>query len=1006
MAISLTGFIKGVLLQNSADRTKEISIEPSNSATTDTRMTITAAQSADRTLTLPDATDTLVGKATTDTLTNKTIDAEGTGNSITNLKNANIKATAAIDATKIADGSVTNAEFQYIGGLTSDAQAQITSVTDDLATHEADTSVHGVTGNVVGTSDSQSLTNKTIDADLNTISNIKNADIKAAAAIDASKIADGSISNAEFQRLNGVTSDIQTQLDAKSGITGTFTDNRLLRADGTTSIQSSGITVNDSDQVSGVASLTVDNIAIDGDSITNNNASNDMALNTGAGTAVKVNRNLEVGTVAGELTTIRLKEYSVLSAAQLEIRAPASLTGSPVVSFPDATTTLVGHNATQILTNKDIDGGTASNSNRITIPQDTKTNLDALDRKEATLVYANDEDSLYVDNGTILIEVGSGTGSGGINYIDNFDAETDTTGWATYADAAGTSPVDGTGGSPTATWTRSTSDPLRGDASFLLTKDAADRQGEGASYDFTIDSADKGRVLQIGFDYEIASGTYASGDLSVWVYDVTNAILLPQPSGNSIINNGVPSQQGQCTFQAASDSTSYRLIFHVASTSASAYTIKFDNVSVGPQVNASGGVDTDWIAYTPTGSWVTNSTYTGKWRRVGNHMEVQARVALAGAPTSATLTINLPSGFSIDADALTTSSNFKLLGTGIISDADTSRYLCYVVYESATSVKISHPTVSGSVLPTGNTTQAAPITFANTDDVDVTFSVPIAGWGPNTVLSTTGNTRLVAFSATTSNTAATTSAPFIFSAVVQDTHAGYNVSTGVYTIQVPGTYRVDGAMASTGATAYLRLYKNGSMIKEGPQFSNVLVSNLSYQLPLVAGDTLELRPSGNATGNNGATNTSFAVSLVQGPQQIAASESINARYYASGTSISGSLATISWTTKDYDTHNAMSSGTYTVPAPGKYQVNAQLALSGTFALNNQTVLELQKNNTNVSSKTHFSAAAVTNEHIEISDIINCNAGDTLRIQVSSAATTPAIVSSNTRNAISIARIGN
>lgn len=33
--------------------------------------------------------------------------------------------------------------------------------------------------------------------------------------IDATKIADGSVSNAEFQYLNGVTSDIQTQLNAK-----------------------------------------------------------------------------------------------------------------------------------------------------------------------------------------------------------------------------------------------------------------------------------------------------------------------------------------------------------------------------------------------------------------------------------------------------------------------------------------------------------------------------------------------------------------------------------------------------------------------------------------------------------------------------------------------------------------------------------------------------------------------------------------------------------------------
>jgi len=37
-----------------------------------------------------------------------------------------------IDAAKIADGSVSNAEFQYIGGLTSDAQTQIDAKQDDI----------------------------------------------------------------------------------------------------------------------------------------------------------------------------------------------------------------------------------------------------------------------------------------------------------------------------------------------------------------------------------------------------------------------------------------------------------------------------------------------------------------------------------------------------------------------------------------------------------------------------------------------------------------------------------------------------------------------------------------------------------------------------------------------------------------------------------------------------------------------------------------------------------
>ena len=45
---------------------------------------------------------------------------------------------------------------------------------------------------------------------------IVNADINGSAAIDATKIHDGSVSNTEFGYLNGVTSSIQTQLDTKA----------------------------------------------------------------------------------------------------------------------------------------------------------------------------------------------------------------------------------------------------------------------------------------------------------------------------------------------------------------------------------------------------------------------------------------------------------------------------------------------------------------------------------------------------------------------------------------------------------------------------------------------------------------------------------------------------------------------------------------------------------------------------------------------------------------------
>ena len=87
------------------------------------------------------------------------------------------------------------------------------------------------------------LTNKSIDSDNNTITNIVNADIKATAAIDFSKMADltasralvsdsngdlivSAVTSTELGYLDGVTSAIQTQLNSKgtSSFSGSYTD--------------------------------------------------------------------------------------------------------------------------------------------------------------------------------------------------------------------------------------------------------------------------------------------------------------------------------------------------------------------------------------------------------------------------------------------------------------------------------------------------------------------------------------------------------------------------------------------------------------------------------------------------------------------------------------------------------------------------------------------------------------------------------------------------------------
>jgi len=155
----------------------------------------------------------LITASSTDTLTNKTIDADGTGNSITNIEDANIKTAAAIDATKIADGSVTSAEFQFINSLSSNAQTQIDSkqATIDASNRLNANLIHdgSVDNTEFGYLDG-------VTSAIQTQINTKQATIDSSSRLNANLVGDGSVDNTEFGYINGVTSAIQTQIDAKA----------------------------------------------------------------------------------------------------------------------------------------------------------------------------------------------------------------------------------------------------------------------------------------------------------------------------------------------------------------------------------------------------------------------------------------------------------------------------------------------------------------------------------------------------------------------------------------------------------------------------------------------------------------------------------------------------------------------------------------------------------------------------------------------------------------------
>jgi hypothetical protein len=138
-------------------------------------------------------------------------------------------ATSAVTTAKINADAITSAKIadeqidseHYVDGSIDTvhiADSQITVAKMAANSVDSDQYVDGSI-DTAHIADSQITSAKIVDG------TIVNADINASAAIDATKIHNGSVSNAEFAYVNGVTSAIQTQIDAKAATT--YVDNAV-----------------------------------------------------------------------------------------------------------------------------------------------------------------------------------------------------------------------------------------------------------------------------------------------------------------------------------------------------------------------------------------------------------------------------------------------------------------------------------------------------------------------------------------------------------------------------------------------------------------------------------------------------------------------------------------------------------------------------------------------------------------------------------------------------------
>lgn len=608
-------------------------------------------------------------------------------------------------------------------------------------------------------------------------------------------------------------------------------------------------------------------------------------------------------------------------------------------------------------------------------------------------------------------------GGGGKNYLANpkFTAATGgiPNSWSVFKTTLTSLIPTGSIGAADAgiTITQSGTSPLEGLFSGVLDGASAFAAGNGLiSAPFTIDLEDQAKVMGWSFYYQAVttnmdfSGTSAN-TWAVYIYDVTNSAWI-QPAGvyNLVQGSGVGLASG--TFQTTSNSTQYRIALVCINAEAAATTLKVDDFQLGPQKVVYGSPVTDWQTFTPTPTGFTASAIEGKWRRVGDSIEVRVR-AVMSATVGGAYSVSAP--FPADSTKFPSGSVNSFYGTGGYIDVSVNQG-----YIGTSFITSGSSPVIGVYGPAGNQWQAAgfPVAFGAGDILTFEITYPAAGLSSSVQMSNDTDTRVVAAAGNFSNTSIPTQGAegsetrIEFLSTYIDTHSSTTVTTGSkYTVSVSGIYRVSALLAdinSSGVFAViLKIYKNGSELLGRFARANDIASQSgltgSALIQLNSGDYIDFRVFQNSgSPKTFATSSSWSIERLSGPATIAASETVAmARVISSVISVPNNITTalnFQYTgpsPEPLDTHNAYRLGAgynpatgtwttipgYVVPVSGVYSVSATVLLNGAAVFKQ---LYLSKNGS------QFAATANDNTFgspfpLTTSGVVRCNAGDVLSV---------------------------
>lgn len=394
---------------------------------------------------------------------------------------------------------------------------------------------------------------------------------------------------------------------------------------------------------------------------------------------------------------------------------------------------IVDVSSSQVLTEKDIDGGTASNTSRMTMPKDTTANLALLTDKQGTVAYDTTLGSLVINDGTGWTQLtgGGGTSVGtDINYVTNPTFEDDVN------DVTVTTGV---------TKVQETVAPIRDTGSLKLTYAATATTASNADIELdTFDGADTdvSKALTISFEIDTSDANYTSDDIEVVIRDNTNNVDIPLIHDTSgLVKSHSTIQKFTARFYTVTGVTDYSLRLQSNVVRSNIAIIYVDNVKVGPDVIVPGSIVTEWQDYTPAWTAITtdpvigNGTIHGKWRRVGDSMECQIQIVVGSTTTYgvSSYLFGIADSKVIDTGKIpgTANGEVTVLGSANGLDSGTLLYGGYVTYKSTTTVGINSDSATTAWQ------SSLPHTWANGDKIGLSFKVPIVGWSSGAMISTT-----------------------------------------------------------------------------------------------------------------------------------------------------------------------------------------------------------------------------------------------------------------------------